>query len=280
MWGQKITFWLDEAGVTLKEEGFMGLTTIKSSAARAPRDIEGTGVEDLYEMTAIKVDKMLPDPMKLSYLRLQVAGIDSATIDTGAWAGTRQNLHEDVLEIRREKVPSKSSYVLPYKAYGDEIKPFLDPEFNIESDHDEIIKQAGRITGKDKDPISVSRKLLKWVYKNLEKRPVVSVPSAIEVLRTRMGDCNEHATLLTALLRASGIPARLNIGLVYTRQKFFYHAWTEAYLGEWISMDATQNQMPVDVTHIKLIEGNLDKQVEIAGLIGTLKLKVLDYQYD
>ena len=42
----------------------------------------------------------------------------------------------------------------------------------------------------------------------------------------------------------------------------------------------TQNQMPVDVTHIKLIEGNLDKQVEIAGLIGTLKLKVLDYQYD
>ena len=126
----------------------------------------------------------------------------------------------------------------------------------------------------------MSRKLLKWVYQNLEKRPVVSVPSAIEVLRTRMGDCNEHATLLTALLRASGIPARLNIGLVYTRQKFFYHAWTEAYLGEWISMDATQNQMPVDVTHIKLIEGNLDKQVEIAGLIGTLKLKVLDYQYD
>ena len=69
MWGQKVNFWLDENGVTLKEEGFMGLTTIKSSAARAPRDIEGTGVEDLYEMTAIKVDKMLPDPKKLSYLR-------------------------------------------------------------------------------------------------------------------------------------------------------------------------------------------------------------------
>lgn len=280
MWGQKVNFWLDENGVTLKEEGFMGLTTIKSSAARAPRDIEGTGVEDLYEMTAIKVDKRLPDPKKLRSLRLQVDGIDSATIDTGAWAGTRQSFHENILEIKREKVPSKSSFALPYEAYGDEIKRFLDPEFNIESDHDEIIKQARSIAGKDKDPIFVSRKLMNWVYKNLEKRPVVSVPSAIEVLRTRMGDCNEHAALLTALLRASGIPARLSIGLVYTRQKFFYHAWTEAYLGEWVTMDATQNQMPADVSHIKLVEGNLDKQVEIAGLIGTLKLKVLDYQYD
>ena len=82
------------------------------------------------------------------------------------------------------------------------------------------------------------------------------------------------------MLRAAGIPARINIGLVYTRQKFFYHAWTEAYLGEWTSMDATLNQMPVDVTHVKFEEGNLDKQVEIAGLVGALKLDVLDYHYD
>ncbi|MBW1863060.1 MAG: transglutaminase domain-containing protein, partial [Deltaproteobacteria bacterium] len=61
--------------------------------------------------------------------------------------------------------------------------------------------------------------------------------------------------------------------------KFFYHAWTEAYLGEWISMDATLNQMPVDATHIKLVQGNLDKQVGIAGLIGTLTLKVLEYRF-
>ena len=100
------------------------------------------------------------------------------------------------------------------------------------------------------------------------------------VLRTGIGDCNEHATLLTALLRASGIPAKIVVGLVYTRGKFFYHAWTEAYLDRWVSMDATLNQMPVDVTHIKLFEGNLDKQVEIAGLIGTLTLEVLDFRND
>jgi transglutaminase-like putative cysteine protease len=156
----------------------------------------------------------------------------------------------------------------------------LESEFNIESDDDVIIRKARQISGGDDNPLHIAKKLLTWVYDNLEKMPVVSVPSALEVLRTGVGDCNEHATLLTALLRASGIPARLNIGLVYTREKFFYHAWNEAYIGEWISMDATLNQMPVDATHIKLVEGNLDKQVEIAGLIGTLKLKVVDFRYD
>jgi transglutaminase-like putative cysteine protease len=160
------------------------------------------------------------------------------------------------------------------------MKPFLKSEFNIESDEKEIVEKAREIFGSEKDPLVVSRRLFAWVYDNLEKRPVVSVPSALEVLKTRVGDCNEHATLLTALLRASGIPARLNIGLVYNRGKFFYHAWTEAYVGKWVSMDATLNQMPVDATHIKLVEGNLERQVEIAGLIGQLKLKVLDYRYD
>ena len=107
---------------------------------------------------------------------------------------------------------------------------------------------------------------------------MLTIPSAVEVLRTRVGDCNEHATLLTALLRASGIPAKLSIGLSCSQGQFFYHAWTEAFIGEWISMDATLNQMPVDATHIKLVEGNLDRQVAIAGLIGRLELKVLDFK--
>ena len=106
------------------------------------------------------------------------------------------------------------------------------------------------------------------------------MPSALEVLRTREGDCNEHATLLTTLLRAAGIPARLCIGLVYTRDKFYYHAWTEAWLGSWISMDATLNQMPADATHIKWAEGNLSRQVEIAQLIGEIKIEVMDFRHD
>jgi len=192
----------------------------------------------------------------------------------------RQKLHEGVLEVEKEKIPVQSPYSLGQQEFPSEWKASLEPEFNIESGDKEILEAVQRIAGDDRNPVSVAKKILKWVYRNVEKKPVLSIPSALEVLRTRAGDCNEHATLLTALLRAAGIPARLSIGLVYTRDKFYYHAWTEAYLGEWISMDATLDQMPADASHIKLIEGNLDKQVQVAGLIGELKVQILDYQYD
>lgn len=281
MWGRQLTFWLDRRdGSTLKEEGFMGLNTVKSSAANAPLGIEDRDEDDFYEIVAIELDRDLPDPARLGYLKLKMDGIDHAPASHGGRDGTRQKFHEGVIEIRKERPPFKSSYSLPYDRFNDPMVSFLRPELNIESDAKEIMKKAGEIAGDVQNPLSVARKLLKWVYDNIEKKPVVSVPSALEVLRTRVGDCNEHATLLTALLRASGIPARISVGLVYSRNKFLYHAWTEAYVGYWISMDATLNQMPTDVSHIMLMQGNLDKQVEIAGLIGKLKLELLDYRYD
>ncbi|HJX35203.1 MAG TPA: hypothetical protein VJ373_08510, partial [Desulfatiglandales bacterium] len=69
MWGNIMTFWLDENGNILKEEGFMGLVMIKSSAANAPMDIEGGGGEDFYEMTAVPVERELPNPTRLNYLK-------------------------------------------------------------------------------------------------------------------------------------------------------------------------------------------------------------------
>jgi len=259
----------------------MGLVMIKSSAANAPLGIEGDEDTDFYEMTAVPVDRALPAPERLSYLKLNLDGVDDLDITRDAWAGGRQGLSDgDIIEVWLEEKPLMGSYSIPYDQHDHELTPFLASEFNIESDVDEIRQKARDILGEEKDPVNASHKLLNWVYYNLDKRPVVNVPSALEVLETRMGDCNEHAVLLTALLRASGIPARLSIGLVYNQKRFFYHAWNEAYVGEWISMDATLNQMPADVSHIRLISGNLDKQVEIMGLIGKLNIEVLDFEYD
>lgn len=279
LWGRSMTFWLDEYGTTLKETGFMGLTVIKSSPASAPADIEDVEM-DFYEMAAIKIDKELTNSKRLGYLKLKVEGMEKADLKSEILNIGRQRFHEGIIEITREKPPLKASYSLPYDAFSDEVKRLLEPEFNIESDVKEIVEKARQISGKDKDPLLVARKTLNWVYRKLDKKPIVTVPSALEVLKTKVGDCNEHAILLTALLRASGIPARLSIGLVYIRGKFLYHAWTEAYIGDWISMDATMNQMPVDATHIKLVEGNLDKQVEIVKYIGKMRLKVIDLRYD
>ncbi|RLB33341.1 MAG: hypothetical protein DRH11_09210 [Deltaproteobacteria bacterium] len=280
MWGKTLHIWVDKNGSILKEEGFMGLTVVKSSAARAPENLERDKGIDLYEIAAISPDRKLPNPSHLGFLKLKIEGVDTESFPAKALNSVRQKFNNGVLEIKREALPVSAPYTVPFVDPPPWLDPYLKPEFNIESDNGKIKEKALEIRGEDQNPISVSRKLMGWVYRNLEKRPVLSIPSALEALRTRIGDCNEHATLLTALLRASGIPARLAVGLVYVHDRFYYHAWTEAYLGKWVSIDPTLDQMPADATHIKLLEGNLEKQAEIAGLIGEIKLKVLGFGYD
>jgi hypothetical protein len=302
LWGQPMTFWLDENGAVLKEQGIMGLTLVRASAANAPRGIEETGGEDFYELAAIPVAREIRDVDDLTHLKLKVEGLDRTHFDTAVLNSGRQKFRDGIIEIFREKVPEKGAFTIPYPDRSGEMKAFLQPEINIESDDTAIIQKAHEIVGDTADPVAAARRLMAWVYGNIEKRPVITVPSALEVMKTRVGDCNEHAVLLTALLRASGIPARLCVGLVYTRGRFFYHAWTEGYLGAlsaggfkrspgegdefeerrggWISLDATLNQIPVDSTHIKFAQGGLDGQVEILGLIGKLRLEVIACRYD
>jgi transglutaminase/protease-like cytokinesis protein 3 len=96
------------------------------------------------------------------------------------------------------------------------------------------------------------------------------------VLHTKKGDCNEHTVLFNALARAAGIPARTVVGMVYLRGAFYYHAWSEVWLGQWISLDSVLDQFPADVTHIKFVEGDIDRQIDILQLIGKLKIEVLE----
>jgi transglutaminase-like putative cysteine protease len=96
------------------------------------------------------------------------------------------------------------------------------------------------------------------------------------VLETRKGDCNEHGTLFTALARAAGIPTKLVLGLVFLDGKFYYHAWNEAFVGKWIAIDPTFGQFPADASHIKFVEGNLNKSAEILRLVGKIELDVVE----
>ncbi|MBU6282385.1 transglutaminase-like domain-containing protein, partial [bacterium] len=84
------------------------------------------------------------------------------------------------------------------------------------------------------------------------------------------GDCNEHAVLLAALGRAAGIPSRVAAGAMYADGAFLYHAWTEFWLGSWVSADAVFRQMPTDATHVKLVEGGPERHGELARIIGRL----------
>jgi transglutaminase-like putative cysteine protease len=95
------------------------------------------------------------------------------------------------------------------------------------------------------------------------------------VLETQRGDCNEHTVLYVAMARALGLPARTAVGLVYVDGAFYYHAWPEVWLGEWVAVDPTFGQYPADAAHIRFVIGGLAQQVEIVRLIGNLQIDVL-----
>jgi hypothetical protein len=272
--GRPLVFWLDEEGRALKEEGFMGFNLVRTTPSKALTGLDKSARIDFYELSAIPVSTELEDPQEVSYLAVLFnQSPPSLPVD-----GARQILDGKTLEVIRERPPFKASYLVPYQGADGELLKYLKPEMLIQSEDREILSIAKEIVGETAEPFRAAKMIMGWVYVNLEKTPTVSVPDAKQILIQRRGDCNEHATLVAALLRAAGIPARIVVGLVYKDGKFYYHAWNEAYIDRWISMDAILNQMPADATHIKLIDGGIEKQIQIVGMIGNLFLTIVDHR--
>ncbi len=272
--GINIISWMDEKGETLKEESPLGLVLIREPE----KDAVGLGSAtkaDIITETVILPNMEIKEPEKVTYLKLKFKDVTLQTLnDFKALSGGRQTLKNDILEIKKEDLRLISGSRSGEKSF----KVFLSPTALIQSKDPKIIDKAKAIIGEEKDPLKASRLLMDWVYRNIEKKPTVSIPNALEVLRIKQGDCNEHTTLYTALARSAGIPAKIDIGLVYSKGGFYYHAWPEVFVGEWVSLDPTLNQFPADGTHVKFIEGDLDKQVEILSIVGRLSIEILEYK--
>jgi transglutaminase-like putative cysteine protease len=155
---------------------------------------------------------------------------------------------------------------------------FLAPTVAIQCDNQALVDKARRVLGEPKDAVAASRKLTSWVFAALDKEPTASFPTALDVLKHMKGDCNEHAVFFAALARAAGIPTKVAVGLVYLNGAFYYHAWNEVFLGEWVPVDATFGEFPAGAMRLKLSEGGLDQQTRILGVVGKLGMKILELQ--
>src|SRR2546421_3779949 len=81
--------------------------------------------------------------------------------------------------------------------------------------------------------------------------------------------------LYVALARAAGVPARTVAGLVPVDGRFYYHAWAEVYLGDWVAVDPMLDEFPAGAAHLRFSIGGLARQAELVRLIGRIKLEVL-----
>jgi hypothetical protein len=267
--GAKNCAWIDKTGEVLKETGILGLSMEKVSEDIAREGISIKNSIDFTQIASIPSNIEITEPQKLTEIKIKIGGIRNLPIYIN---GGRQTLRQNVLTITKEKLPASpiGKINIPQN-----ISTFLKPSPLIQSDHPEIKAQVEIILLPSDAPQEKVKKIVNWVYVSVEKKPVLSVPNALEVLKNKVGDCNEHAVLTTALLRAAGIPAQIETGLVYLHGRFYYHAWNVAYAGKWITADAVFNQFPADVTHLRLIRGEGSEQLDLLGFMGKIKLEVI-----
>lgn len=281
--GVQVESWIDADGRIVKASSPMGFTMEKTEyelarqAQEGARALSGRALdEDIILSTAIQSDVDLGDVETHRELRFVLSGVELGGYELH---GGRQELQGDTLVIRQEEWGRlEPGYELPYPRM--DLREYLQPEPLIQSDDERIIRAAESVTGWrtrwQHDPARVARRLTTSVNRMLEKDITFSVPSAVQVLESRAGDCNEHTVLYVAMARALGLPARTAVGLVYVEGAFFYHAWPEVWLGEWVAVDPTFGQYPADAAHLRFVVGGLAQQVEIVRLIGNLNIEVVD----
>ena len=276
--GLRTTSWVTDTGEVVREESPLGLITVRETA-EAARTIAVTprGRTDLLEAAAIvpTMTDRIDEPRDVRVLRMRLEGVDLSGFQL---TGVNQTYADGVIEIRDPQD-------LRPTLRDPEASQYLKSEAFIESDDSEIMNEAQTALAKITGQRARAERLVRHVNGLLEKKPTVSLPSAREVLRTKVGDCNEHTILYVALARAAGIPARIATGVALTRGAFYYHAWPEVYIDEgprqgsgqglWLPVDPTFNQFPADATHVRFATGGLDKQAAILPLIGKLRMTVV-----
>jgi hypothetical protein len=245
---------------------------------------------DLGSDMLVHLSQPLADPhrqRRASYrVRLQTDSPES-TVEKLLPAGLSQQVERidgqtalvTVLAIRPDR-PEELPQAQPQPVKADTQASSL-----IESDTPEIVSLANEATNKKssltKSPAVQPRAssvpwiqavaIEKFVHDYLTRKNYSQAfSSAAEVARTREGDCTEHAVLVAALCRASGIPARVAFGLVYvaSEQAFAFHMWNEAWIDDrWVPLDATLALGGIGAGHLKFGHSSLS---DISALLELL----------
>jgi hypothetical protein len=271
--GMKQVAWVDQDGSVLRENGILGITLEKVQREEALAGMERVAGADLTELASVPSPRPIEEPDALKVMKIRLKGLPEVALFLD---GGRQVYRNGVLTIRRESFPEPGVYSGGAK---EDLSAFLRSTPFIQSDHPKMKKKSMELIAPGDTDAVKAEKIVAWIHKNLEKRPVLSVPNALETLGNRVGDCNEHAVLLAAMTRAAGIPSDLEAGLVFLRGRFYYHAWNVLFLkdkGGWITADSVFGQMPADVTHIRFVRGGAEQQLDLIGLIGRVKLEILE----
>jgi Transglutaminase-like superfamily len=277
-----LTWWVDAQGHVVRATLPLGFTIERTAFELAYENFRRRDTLRLMRASAS------PGPGTIVPTTLLTAGVHAVTADAAVLrvrlgggrldaldlVGGRQRLDGDTLTVRRESGQELlGGYALPHP--DSTPAGAYDADFLVTSLDRRIRMQAMQVAGGERDPAHVAAALTHWVARTVRPEPAAAFPQASAVLIRLRGDCNEHTVLFVALARALGLPARPVAGLLLVDGRYYYHAWAEVYLGDWVAVDPTLDQFPADVAHLRLVADGLARPTDLAPRVGRLTIDTL-----
>ncbi len=269
--GAGVELWADAANSQLVRMAVAGQqTVIERTEESVVKLLEKTQAEevfaDRFASSNVRFDDFLAVRMMKARIKATVIGEGIANADSvlqtsmQKFKGKKEGAAiEGVVEIRSIEYDPKTSPAADAAA-AKELREWTTPSQYIESDNSAIAARAKQLAAGGKTRWDVVKQIGDWVYKEI-RYTIADTPSASLALEKREGDCGPHSTLMVAMLRSLGIPAKLVGGVVYTPSfggSFGQHAWVEVYMGPagWVTVDPTTGEFDtMSAVHIKLFEG-------------------------
>ena len=160
--------------------------------------------------------------------------------------------HANTLTVRAPRAGTIGGDVLPAHLEASFVIDFDEPPVQL------LLEELVERYGDEPDPADVEAFVYDAIPNKSYGRPF---DFASRVAASAEGDCTEHAVLLAALLRATGRPARVVLGLLLIEDGpgfyTFGHAWTEVHGDDgWRVLDATRPQLDLPeavIRHLPMI---------------------------
>lgn len=151
-------------------------------------------------------------------------------------------------------------------AISRETSPFLYPNKYVDfSAQSAVVKKAAELCAGKTDTIEKLAAVFQWITDNVtyDKQLAATVqdgyvPDPDSVLAKKSGICFDYASLLAAMIRSQGIPARLVVGYA---SPDIYHAWNEVYTEEtgWITPELLLSKYGYNLLDSTFYAGYSDK---------------------
>ena len=230
--------------------------------------------KDLFVFGMAKVDRALGERKNVKELVVDVEGPPElqAFID-----GPRQKVQ--ALGKTTQRVEVGKRFGKEAKATKEEIEENTGESSTHHIRDAKVKALAAKAVGDAKTDVEKVQNLVKFVHNYIAPTYEGSQPNVFDLMNRKKGDCKSYALLFTNLARASGLPAREVMGLLYVgdgQKAFGGHAWNEVVLdGVWVPIDATFDETEIDATHL-CFGTQKDASRTMLESLGKLKMKVVE----